>query len=83
MSHYLQYFAAITHNTEQYCSFGSALSPKESHVTLGGNYPDFGNHCFRQNAGQTATYVTAQLFLPAFLLAQSVSSAGDIFVRTT
>jgi len=36
MSYYPQYFAVITHNTEQHCGFGSALPPEESHITPGG-----------------------------------------------
>jgi len=33
------YFAVIARNTEQQYGFGSALPPKESHVTPGGNLP--------------------------------------------
>jgi len=33
MSYYPQYFTVIVHNTEQYCGFGSALPPEESHIT--------------------------------------------------
>jgi len=38
-SYYPQYIAVIPHNIEQNCSFGSALSPEESHITPGGNLP--------------------------------------------
>jgi len=35
MSYYPQYFAVITHNTEQHCGFGSALPREELHITPG------------------------------------------------
>jgi len=44
MSNNLNYFAVIAHNTEQHCGFVSVLSLEASHITLGGNYPQFGNH---------------------------------------
>ena len=36
--------AVITHNTDQHCDFVSALPTEESHITPGGNLPQFGNH---------------------------------------
>jgi len=44
MSYYSQYIAVINHSMEQYCGFGSALTSEESHITPGGNLPQFGNH---------------------------------------
>jgi len=43
--YYPQYFAVIAHNVEQNCDFGSALPPKNNILLLGGNLPQFGNHC--------------------------------------
>jgi len=33
MSYCPQYFAVITHNTEQHCGYGFALTLEESHIT--------------------------------------------------
>ena len=51
MSYYPQYFAVITHNTEQHCGFGSALPREEFRITPV-IYPHFGNHCSKVSSGQ-------------------------------
>jgi len=44
MSYYLQYFAVIAPNTEQYCGFRSGLPTRSCILPTGVIHPHFGNH---------------------------------------